>query len=127
MTASRDMPVPVLTRASLSSDRRWMDSITRTASLWSSKTFGLRDAAQLRLGAGVVYNGKSVSTSPIWSIVTPSRTTVDALAEISWNKWRVALNATNLLNNKYFASCLARGDCFVGAPRNVMATVGVRF
>lgn len=98
-----------------------------TASLWSTKSFGLVDAAQLRLGAGVVYSGKSVSTSDVWSIVTPSRTTVDALAEISWNNWRFAVNATNLLNNKYFASCLARGDCFVGAPRNVMGTLGYRF
>lgn len=98
-----------------------------TASLWSTKTFGLADEAQLRLGAGVVYSGKSVSTSNIWSIVTPSRTTVDALAEINWNNWRFAVNATNLLNNKYFASCLARGDCFVGAPRNVMGTIGYRF
>jgi iron complex outermembrane receptor protein len=97
------------------------------ASLWSTRTFGLVDEAQLRLGAGVVYSGKSVSTSDIWSIVTPSRTTVDALAEISWNNWRLAINATNLLNNKYFASCLARGDCFVGAPRNVMGTLGYRF
>jgi len=98
-----------------------------TASLWSTKTFGLPEDAQLRLGGGVVYSGKSVSTSDIWSIVTPSRTTVDALAEISWNNWRFALNATNLLGNKYFASCLARGDCFVGAPRNVMGTLGYRF
>lgn len=98
-----------------------------TASLWSTKTFGLVDEAQLRLGGGVVYSGKSVSTSAIWSIVTPSRTTVDALAEITWQDWRFALNATNLLNKKYYASCLARGDCFMGAPRNVMGTVGFRF
>lgn len=98
-----------------------------TASLWSTKTFGLVDEAQLRLGAGVVYSGKSVSTSDVWSIVTPSRTTVDALAEINWNSWRLAINATNLLNNKYYASCLARGDCFIGAPRNVMGTIGYRF
>lgn len=98
-----------------------------TASLWSTKTFGLLGEAQLRLGAGVVYSGKSVSTSDIWSIVTPSRTTVDALAEINWNSWRFAINATNLLDNEYFASCLARGDCFVGAPRNVMGTIGYRF
>ncbi len=98
-----------------------------TASLWSTKTFGLAGEAQLRLGGGVVYSGKSVSTSDVWSIVTPSRTTVDALAEVSWNNWRFAVNATNLLNNKYFASCLARGDCFVGAPRNVMGTLGYRF
>ncbi|WP_374525022.1 TonB-dependent siderophore receptor [Sphingopyxis sp.] len=98
-----------------------------TASLWSTKSFGLADEAQLRLGAGVVYSGKSISTSDVWSIVTPSRTTVDALAEINWNSWRFAINAANLLGNKYFASCLARGDCFIGAPRNVMATVGYRF
>src|SRR3546814_1689819 len=81
-----------------------------TASLWSTKTFGLPDEAQLRLGAGVVYSGKSVSTSDVWSIVTPSRTPVDALAEISWHNWRFALNATNLLDNKYYASCLPRTD-----------------
>src|SRR3546814_185123 len=111
------------------------------ASIWSTKTFGLADEAQLRLGAGIVYSGKSKSTGPLdpyginpaipasalYTVVTPSRTTVDALAEINWNSWRFALNATNLLNNRFFASCLARGDCFVGAPRNIMATVGIRF
>lgn len=112
-----------------------------TASIWSTKTFGDAGGPQLRLGAGVVYNGKSVSTGPIdpyglnpaitpgtlYTVVTPSRTTVDALAEITWDKWRLALNATNLLNSKAYASCLARGDCFMAAPRNVMATLGIRF
>jgi iron complex outermembrane receptor protein len=112
-----------------------------TASLWSTKSFGDTDGARLRLGAGVVYSGKSKSTGPLdpsglnpaispgtlYTIVTPSRTTVDALAEVSWEKWRVALNATNLLNKQYFASCLARGDCFMAAPRNVMVSLGIRF
>jgi iron complex outermembrane receptor protein len=112
-----------------------------TASIWSTKTFGMGEAAQLRLGGGVVYSGKSKSTGQVdpyglnpaipsgtlYTVVTPSRTTVDALAEITLENWRLALNATNLLNNKYYASCLARGDCFMGAPRNVMATIGYRF
>lgn len=112
-----------------------------TASVWSTKTFGDAEGAQLRLGAGVVYSGNSKSTGLIdpyglnaaipegtlYTVVTPSRTTVDALAEITWDRWRLALNATNLLNKRYFASCLARGDCFMAAPRNVMATVGMRF
>lgn len=98
-----------------------------TASFWTTKTFGLPDEAQLRLGSGVVYSGKSISTSAVWSIVTPSRTTVDALAEITWGNYSLGLNATNLFNNKFFASCLARGDCFVGAPRNVMVSAGVKF
>ncbi|MDF2638669.1 MAG: ferrisiderophore receptor [Novosphingobium lindaniclasticum] len=97
------------------------------ASAWSTKTFGVSDGAKLRLGAGVVYTGKSISTNSLWSIVTPSRTTVDALAEVTWENWRFSINATNLLNNKFYASCLARGDCFVGAPRNVMGTLGFRF
>lgn len=112
-----------------------------TASIWSTKSFGLTDQAKLRLGAGVVYNSNSKSTGPLdpyglnpaipagalYTVVTPARTTVDALAEITWTNWRLALNATNLLNNKFYASCLARGDCFMGAPRNVMATVGYSF
>lgn len=112
-----------------------------TASVWSTKTFGLSDAAQLRLGGGVVYSGKSKSTGlqdpyglnpaipadALYTVVTPSRTTVDALAEITRDNWRFSINATNLLNKKQFASCLARGDCFVAAPRNVMGTIGYRF
>ncbi|KQM62329.1 MULTISPECIES: TonB-dependent siderophore receptor [unclassified Sphingomonas] len=112
-----------------------------TASAWSTKTFGIPGDVRLRLGAGVVYNGNSRSTGPLdpyglnaaialgtlYTLVTPSRTTVDALAEITWDQWRLAVNATNLLNEKAFASCLARGDCFVAAPRNVMATLGFRF
>ncbi|ODP38693.1 TonB-dependent siderophore receptor [Sphingomonas turrisvirgatae] len=112
-----------------------------TASAWSTKTFGNVGGAQLRLGAGVVYSGESKSTGPLdpygrnptiapgtlYTIVTPARTTIDALAELTWDKWRFAINATNLLNEQAFASCLARGDCFMAAPRNVMASVGFRF
>ncbi|MFS0851617.1 TonB-dependent siderophore receptor [Novosphingobium panipatense] len=97
------------------------------ASAWTTKTFAVPGDAQLRLGAGVTYNGKSRSTSAIWSIVTPSRTNVDALAEVTWENWRFSVNATNLLNEIQYASCLARGDCFVAAPRNVMGSIGYRF
>ena len=97
------------------------------ASAWTAKTFGMANGAQLRLGAGVVYTGKRNSVGPVWTIITPSNTTVDGLAEVTWKNWSVSVNATNLLNNKFFASCLDRGDCFMGAPRNVMGTVVVRF
>ncbi|MPS68148.1 MAG: TonB-dependent siderophore receptor [Novosphingobium sp.] len=99
----------------------------QTASLWASKSFGLSEDAQLRLGTGVVYTGKRRSVGSAWTIMTPDYTTVDALAEISWDKWRFSVNATNLLNKRYYASCLARGDCFMGAPRNIMGTLGFRF
>ena len=76
---------------------------------------------------GVRYTGKRTSIGPAWTIVTRDHTLVDALAEIEWRDWRFSLNATNLFDQEFFASCLARGDCFVGAPRNVMATVAYRF
>lgn len=97
------------------------------ASFWTAKTFGVADGAQLRLGAGIVYTGKRRSTGPAWTLITPSNTTVGALAEIRWKQWRFAINATNLLDNQYYSSCLARGDCFMGAPRNVMGTVSYKF
>lgn len=112
----------------VSHDTDYFDYLPRhNASVWATKTFGMRDGAQLRLGAGVNYIGKRESIGPAWTIVTPSYTLVDALAEINWNNWRFAINATNLLNKQYFASCLSRGDCFVGAPRNVMGTATFRF
>lgn len=97
-----------------------------TASAWGTKTFRVDDEISLRLGGGVRYNGPSVSTGS-WTIRTPSYTLVDALASIDYGAWRLSLNANNLLGEKFYASCLARGDCFIGADRNIRATVGYRF
>ena len=96
-----------------------------TASAWGTKTFE-GDWATLRLGAGVRYLGQQVSSNAAWTIVTPARTMVDALVELERDRWRLRVNATNLLDNRAYASCLARGDCFVSAPRNVMLSLGYR-
>ncbi len=96
------------------------------ASAWATRTF-VGSWAALRLGAGVRYTGEQVSSSADWTIVTPARTMVDALVEVTRDRWRFAVNATNLFDNRAFASCLARGDCFNTAPRNVMASLGYRF
>ena len=93
------------------------------ASIWGTRTFGMPGKAQLRLGAGVVYNGERQSDT----IFTKAVTTVDALAEVTWDNWRFTVNATNLFDKAYFSSCLSRGDCFIGAPRNVMASIGYAF
>lgn len=96
-----------------------------TASAWGTKTFE-GSWATLRLGAGVRYLGQQVSGNAAWTIVTPARTMVDALVELERDRWRLRLNATNLLDNRAYAACLARGDCFVSAPRNVMLSLGYR-
>jgi len=109
-------------------DSEFFDYMPRhNASIWSTKTFNLNGEASLRLGAGVRYTGRRSSTGPAWTIVTGDNTLVDALAAIEWRDWRFTVNATNLFNERFYASCLSRGDCFVGAPRNVMGSVSYRF
>ena len=108
------------------------------ASIWGTRTVALDDDLSLRLGAGVRYTGKSVSEGyggidpdselPFnWTIDTPHYTLVDALVSVQAKQWSFSLNATNLLNKKFYASCLARGDCFIGAERNIMGTLAFRF
>lgn len=107
-----------------------LDNVPKhNASLWASRPFELPNAMRLTLGGGVRYSGKNRSYG--WAfpdgIVTPDYTLVDAYAELSWQNWSFALNATNLLGEKYYSACLARGDCFLGAERNVFGTVSYRF
>ena len=99
----------------------------QNASIWSTKTVGLGDGATLRVGGGVRYTGKRRSGLAGAALLTDANTLVDALAEVTWRDWRFAVNATNLLGNRFYASCLSRGDCFVGAPRNIFGTITYRF
>ncbi len=96
------------------------------ASGWASRRWVL-GTATVRLGAGVRYIGRQTSSNAAWTIVTPGRTQADALAELDHGTWRLRLNATNLLDDRAYAYCLARGDCFASAPRNVMLSATYRF
>lgn len=93
------------------------------ASLWALRGFSLANETNLRLGGGVRYTGENVSGS----IVTPDNTLVDAFAELRWRQWSFSVNATNLLGEKFYSACLARGDCFIGAERNVYGTLSFHF
>jgi iron complex outermembrane receptor protein len=104
------------------------------ASAWMTKTFQADERTSLRLGAGVRYTGanRSSGTSSYvtfdpWTIVTPSVTIVDALVSVSRDNWTLSINANNLLGQEYYSACLARGDCFNGADRNVFGTLRYSF
>jgi iron complex outermembrane receptor protein len=101
------------------------DVAKRNASIWTAKTFAMNETAALRLGAGVRYTSARHSGA----ITSPAYTLVDALAEITTGPWAFSINANNLLGKTYFANCLGvgRGDCFMGADRNVFGTVSYRF
>ncbi len=93
------------------------------ASAWGTKTIEIGADTKLRVGTGVRHTGSNVSGT----VRTPSATLVDALAEVTWRKWAFSLNATNLFDKSYYAACLSRGDCFVGADRNIFGTLTYRF
>lgn len=94
------------------------------ASLWLTKTIAAGPGTW-RLGGGVHYIGEQVSRNASWTLVTPANTLVDALSDYRIDRWRIAVNATNLFDRRSYANCLARGDCFAAAPRNVMVSLGV--
>ena len=107
-----------------------LDNVPKfNASMWATKGFTLGGQTSLLLGAGVRHVGKNRSFGPAFpdGVLTPSFTLVDALAEIEFANWSLALNATNLFDKRYYSACLARGDCFMGSERNIMGTVSYRF
>ncbi|MBM0169631.1 TonB-dependent siderophore receptor [Altererythrobacter sp. C41] len=116
--------------AEIDGTHRQLDNVPKfNASLWSTKRFALSDEASLLLGGGVRHVGKNRSYGPAFpdGLVTPAFTLADAFAELSWNRWSFAINATNLFDKRYYSACLARGDCFMGSERNVFGTVSYRF
>jgi iron complex outermembrane receptor protein len=109
---------------------RQVDDVPKeNASLWALRPFSLGAETVLTLGGGVRYQGAHRSFGFAFpdGIRTPSNTLVDAYAELAWRSWAFELNATNLLGEDYYSACLARGDCFMGAERNVYGTVSYRF
>ncbi len=85
------------------------------------------------IGGGVRYIGESWSTgvSPVTGLVhtitTPSHTVFDAMLAYENAHWRFQVNASNLTDEIYFATCLTRGDCFYGTRRMVMSSVTYKF
>ncbi|WP_417479962.1 TonB-dependent siderophore receptor [Maricaulis maris] len=78
-----------------------------------------------RAGAGVRYVGESQNGTD--SLETPSYTLVDAMIGYEMDAWNFGLHASNLFDEAYFATCLSRGDCFVGEDRTLVARVARSF
>ncbi len=103
------------------------------ASLWAKQKLTLFGMPGFSIAGGVRYIGESWSTgiSPVTNkvttIETPGHTLFDAMFAYENDKWRLQVTGTNLADNIYFASCLARGDCFYGNRRNVLGTLTYKF
>ncbi len=104
-------------------------SARHSAAAWANYTISDGQFAGLGLGAGVRYIGTSNgdATNPF---DVPGYTLVDAairydLGEVSptLNGAQIAVNASNLFDKDYVASCDRIDRCFQGIGRNVIATL----
>lgn len=94
------------------------------ASIWGKYRFALNNMPGFSVGAGVRWvDGFRDGAGP----EVPSVTLVDALLAYETPQWRLALNANNLFDKTYVATCLGRGDCWYGARRSVVASATYKF
>lgn len=111
-----------------------VESVPRNyASLWAKHKLTLFGVSGFSIGGGVRYVGESWSTgawptaNDVYTVTTPAHTLFDAMFAYEDKNWRFQVTGTNLADNIYFASCLARGDCFYGNRRNVIGTLTYKF
>ena len=77
------------------------------------------DSADWQLGVGLRHFGKRYGGAP--GVEVQAETLIDFMFAYNFVNWRLSLNIRNLDDKQYFATCLARGDCFPGDGRNVVA------
>lgn len=101
------------------------------ASVWADYKFDSGALDGLRLGGGVRYVGYSWADAEN-TMKVPSYTLFDAsvgydLGKVGLKGVDVRLNANNLTNETYVASCASLSYCYLGEERNVAATVSYQF
>ncbi len=106
-------------------------SARHMASIWADYRFlgGALDG--MSTGAGVRYVGKGWADAEN-TVRVPSYTLFDAsvgydLAKVGLHGLDVRLNANNLTNERYVASCGSLSYCYLGEERNVTATLSYEF
>lgn len=99
------------------------------ASFWAHYQF----AGGISVGTGVRYIGKQWADDQNTERL-PSTTLLDASVRADLGAWTpslkgafVQVNANNLTDRDYVAGCYGTGNCYVGAERSVIATVGYDF
>jgi len=101
------------------------------SSLWGEKIFRLEQDVALRGGFGLRHIGPSVEAVVFDGVVerlrTPGFTLADAELGVDWQRWSLSINATNLFDKKYYASCSVRSACSTGYRRNVIGTLAYKF
>lgn len=90
-----------------------------TASMWLDYSFQNERLEGLSVAAGVRHVGKSWADDAN-TLRVPSATLLDAAIRYEKDNWAIALNASNLFDKRYVASCQSAGSCGYGAGRTFM-------
>lgn len=98
------------------------------ASAWAKYRFSIAGVNGFSAGAGVRWMGvfndqQGGGNGP----QIPSAALLDVMFAYDTAHWRYAVNINNATDKTYFSTCLARGDCWYGARRNVVASATYRF
>lgn len=98
------------------------------ASIWAKYRFSIAGLNGFSAGAGVRWMGafndqQGGGNGP----QIPSAALLDVMFAYDTAHWRYAVNINNATDKTYFSTCLARGDCWYGARRNVVASATYRF
>lgn len=93
----------------------------RSTALWVIRDFADFGLYGFSFGGGVRYVGKIGDGTG--NHFLPTVTLYDAMATYETGPWRFAVNANNLTDKDYIATCLARGDCWFGQRRTITSTL----
>jgi iron complex outermembrane receptor protein len=88
--------------------------------------YQMRNGFNVAIGVRYFGSTRGFNESSLEPI--PDYTLFDALVGYNWNSWQFAVNAQNLADKEYVASCSGGGlQCYYGATRKIIATVGYRW
>ncbi len=97
------------------------------ASVWARYRFAVAGLNGFSAGAGLRMLGSFSDRSSGTGPRVPGMALVDLVLAYETAQWRYALNINNATDKTYVSTCLARGDCWYGARRNVVASATYRF
>lgn len=108
-------------------DRQLEGLPAHQASVWAKQRFAIAGVSGFSAGAGVRWMGSFRDLQGGVGPEIPASTLLDLVFAYDTAQWRYAININNATDKTYFSTCLARGDCWYGARRNVVASATYRF
>ena len=101
------------------------------ASLWADYAFGEGVLRHLSVGGGLRFVGESwadrANTTKVPAYTIADMSVRYDLEGLGWNGADFRLNATNLLDTTYVASCYELSNCYYGEERTVTGTLHFKF